>query len=78
MIALQARIQGGNQIGYAIAMELIEPYEKPGRNGEKEYLQVLVFNNLSTVASDSVNGDIQDSVAHLNNGHFEKFRSAWP
>jgi hypothetical protein len=57
---------------YAIAMDLMKLYEKSEDNG-KEYLPVLVFNNISTVAPESVNEDIQDSVAHLNNEHFEKF-----
>jgi hypothetical protein len=75
--ALQAKNNSGNPIGYAIAMRLIKVYEKPDDHG-KEYLPVLVFDNISTVGPASVNEDIQDSVAHLNNENFERFRSEWP
>jgi hypothetical protein len=45
---------------------------------EKLVTRVGVTETASHYQVSLANGDIQDSIAHVNNGHFEKFRSAWP
>jgi hypothetical protein len=77
--AIQAKT-GGESIGYAIAVQLIETYEKPAEMGSTEYLAVVIYSSVATTGTDSasVNDPIRDDVAHFNNKHFEEFRSAWP